>query len=134
MIPPGGRTYRNLASAHDYSRFLYALWYDQLPYATEVKTLMALPNRDRINSDVPEIPASTKVYDKTGTTARLCGNMGIVEARGRDGKSYPYIFVAIIEKSARARQYSRWIKSRGDVVREVSAMTYAYMKSRYPLA
>jgi beta-lactamase class A len=25
-IPPGGRTYRNLASAHDYSRFLYSLW------------------------------------------------------------------------------------------------------------
>ncbi|MGE5154760.1 MAG: serine hydrolase, partial [Bdellovibrio bacteriovorus] len=30
-IPAGGRTYRNLASAEDYNRFLIALWNDQLP-------------------------------------------------------------------------------------------------------
>jgi beta-lactamase class A len=82
---------------------------------------------------VSDIPGSTIVYDKTGTTARLCGNMGIVEARGRDGKTYPYTFIAIIEKSSRARGFSRWIRARGDVMREVSAMTYAYMKGRYPL-
>lgn len=133
LIPPGGRTYRNRASAHDYSRFLYALWNDQLPYSAELRSLMALPNRDRINSGVSDIPGSTVVYDKTGTTARLCGNMGIVEARGRDGRTYPYTFVGIIEKSSRARGFSHWIRARGDVMREVSAMTYAYMKARYPL-
>ena len=47
-IPANGRTYRNLASAHDYSRFLYALWNNRMPYADELRELMALPNRDSV--------------------------------------------------------------------------------------
>ena len=36
-IPSGGRSYRNKASALDYSRFLQALWHDRLPYSGEIK-------------------------------------------------------------------------------------------------
>ena len=32
-IPANGRTYRNKASIHDYSRFLYALWKEKIPGA-----------------------------------------------------------------------------------------------------
>ena len=39
-IPRGGKTYRNAASAHDYSRFLYAMWNDNLPLADELKYYM----------------------------------------------------------------------------------------------
>jgi beta-lactamase class A len=132
-IPANGRTYRNQASAHDYSRFLYALWNDQLPYAHELRTLMALPNRDRITTGVSTIPAHVKVYDKTGSTSRLCGNMGIVEGHSRYGKRCAYTFVGIIERTSRTTAYYKWIKDRGNVMREVSDLVYAYMKDRHQL-
>jgi len=131
-IPAGGRTYRNKASAHDYSRFLYALWKNKLPRSDEIRELMALPNRDRISGHT--IPSHTPIYDKTGTTARLCGNMGIIEARGRNGKRYPYTFVGIIEKRSRTRHYNRWAKNRSKIVREVSAIVYNELKRQHHLA
>jgi beta-lactamase class A len=132
-IPTSGQTYRNMASAHDYARFLHALWNDTLPYSSELKNLMSLPNRDRITYGVQSIPDSVVVYDKTGSTARLCGDMGIVEALGRNGRRYPYTFVGIIEKDRRAKSYGRWISERGKVLREVSNLVYSYMKRRHNL-
>jgi len=132
-IPANGRTYRNLASAHDYSRFLYATWQDRLPNAGELRDLMALPNRDRISDGVGSIPDYVKVYDKTGSTACLCGNMGIVEAKGRDGGTYPYTFVGIIERPSRAKNYGAWITRRSNAIRKVSNLVYLHMKERYRL-
>jgi beta-lactamase class A len=132
-IPANGRTYRNLASAHDYSRFLYALWHDRLPYAQELRKIMSLPNRDRISHGVSSIPQGVKVYDKTGSTARLCGNMGIIEAHGRGGRRYPYTFVGIIERPSRAKNYSAWITRRSNAIRAVSDLVYRDMKQRHRL-
>jgi beta-lactamase class A len=132
-IPANGRTYRNLASAHDYSRFLYALWNNRLPYADELRTLMALPNRDRISDGVRAVPANVRIYDKTGSTARLCGNMGIVEAPGRRGGTYPYTFIGIIEKPSRAKNYGSWITRRSNAIRAVSNLVYLDMKERHLL-
>ncbi|MGR8979484.1 MAG: serine hydrolase, partial [Gammaproteobacteria bacterium] len=132
-IPRNGRTYLNKASARDYSRFLYALWHDEFPYSRELKRLMGLHNSDRISVGVDIVPSATKVYDKTGTTARLCGDMGIIEAVGRDGRTYPYTFIGIIEKQHRAINYGQWARSRSNVIRSVSGMVYAGMKQRYPL-
>ena len=100
-IPTGGRSYRNKASALDYHRFLYALWYNQLPFSNELKRLMNLPNRDRVYTGADEVARQTWVFDKTGTTARLCGDMGILVAQGRNGGRYPYTFIGIIEKPGR---------------------------------
>lgn len=133
-IPANGRTYRNLASAHDYSRFLFALWYDRLPYAKELRAIMSIPNRDRIYHGVQSIPRGVKVYDKTGSTARLCGNMGIIEARGRGGGRYPYTFIGIIERPSRAKHYGSWITRRSNAIRAVSDLVYRDMKQRHRLA
>jgi len=133
-IPANGRTYRNLASAHDYSRFLYALWSDGLPYAEELREIMSLPNRDRICHGVRSIPSGVKVYDKTGSTARLCGNMGIIEAPGRSGRRYPYTFIGIIERPSRAKNYGSWIARRSNAIRAVSGLVYRDMKRRHRLA
>jgi len=132
-IPPGGRTYRNRASALDYHRFLHALWYDQLPYSRELKRLMHLPNRNRIYTGVPEVARQTQVLHKTGTTAQLCGNIGILIARGRDGRRYPYTFVGIIEKSRRAGNFAAWKDDRGDVIRDVSGITYNHLQRLHNL-
>ncbi|MGA7978909.1 MAG: serine hydrolase [Chromatiaceae bacterium] len=132
-IPRDGRTYRNLASAHDYSRFLYALWNERLPYADELRHLMGLPNRDRISYGVEAVPDSAAVYDKTGSTARLCGDMGIIAAPGRDGRTYPYTFVGIIERPSRAKNYGRWITRRSNAIRAVSNLVYLHMKDRHNL-
>ena len=133
-IPSDGRTYRNLASAHDYSRFLFALWNERTPYARELRALMGLSNHDRIARGVANMPRSVKVYDKTGSTARLCGDMGIIEAQDRRGRSYPYTFVGIIEKPGRAKSYGNWITARSNAMRAVSNLVYLEMKDQYRLA
>jgi beta-lactamase class A len=130
-IPRGGRTYRNKASAHDYSRFLIAVWKEDIFGAREIKRLMALPGRDRILTGVASIPVSARVYNKTGSTARVCGDMGILNVRGPDGKRYPYTVIGIIEKERRARDYTTWIRSRGEVIRNVSGIIYNGIVKRY---
>ncbi len=132
-IPRGGRTYRNRASALDYHRFLQALWYDQLPYSGELKRLLYLPNRDRVYTGAREVPRGTWVFDKTGTTARLCRDMGILVARGRDGRRYPYTFIGIIEKARPTKNYLAWKNTRGNVIREVSNLVYGHLRQRYDL-
>ncbi|MFH1725366.1 MAG: serine hydrolase [Elusimicrobiota bacterium] len=133
-VPAGGRTYRNKASARDYSRFLYALYKGQIPRAAEIKRLMSLPNRDRIYTGASEVPKGTKVYDKTGSTARLCGDMGILIVRGADGERYPYTIIGVIEKRQPARDYLAWIQSRGDVIRDVSNIVYQAISRRHGLS
>lgn len=133
-IPKGGRTYRNLASAGDYHRFLEAMWLSRLPYADEMRTLLALSNRDRMVDGVTTMPENVRVYDKTGSTSMLCGDMGIIVAPGEWGGSYPYTFIAIIESPVRIKAYAAWMKKRGDAIRSVSNLVYQDMKSRHALA
>ena len=133
-IPRGGKTYRNSASAHDYSRFLYAMWNEDLPLADQLKYYMGLPNKDRITTRVPNIPRSVDVYDKTGSTSRLCGDMGVVVAKDSKGNEYPYTFIGMIERNRRAGSYTRWIRSRSNILREISAITYEHMESTYKLS
>lgn len=123
-IPANGRTYKNRASVHDYSRFLYAVWNSQIVGAREIKRLMALPGTDRLYTGVPELPRETRVYNKTGSTAQVCGDMGILSVKGADGKRYPYILIGIIEKQNSARNYTTWIRSRSKIIRNVSAIVY----------
>lgn len=130
-IPRGGRTYLNKASPHDYSRFLHAVWNEDISGAREIKRVMGLPSPDRIRTGIQGIPAGTRVYNKTGSTARVCGDVGILIARGPEGKRYPYTVIGIIEKGKRARKYTTWIRSRGDVIRDVSRIVYHGIASRY---
>ncbi len=132
-IPRGGRTYRNKASISDYSRFLYAVWNDQLPGAREIKRLMALPGPDRIYTGVRALPVGTEVYNKTGSTARLCGDMGIIIVKDKDGRRYPYTLIGVIEKRGRARNYAAWIRARADVIRSVSNIVYRGITQRHNL-
>jgi len=85
---------------------------------------MALPGRDRIYTGVKGVPRSTKVYNKTGSTARLCADMGILSVQGADGRRYPYTLIGIIEKEQNASNYTAWIRSRGDIIRNVSSIVY----------
>lgn len=130
-IPDNGRTYRNKASARDYSRFLHHLWNDGFPGSGELKRLMKLPNQDRLYTGAPGVPAGTEVYDKTGSTSRLCGDMGILVSRRADGELFPYIIVGIIEKDRSTRNYTSWMRSRGDVIRRVSEMAYKEISGLY---
>ena len=122
-IPAGGRTYRNKASIHDYSRFLYALWKEEIAGATEIKRLMSLSRSNRIYTGA-QIPEGTDVFNKTGSTSRLCGDMGILIVKGRDGKRYPYTLIGVIEKQQPAQNYTRWIRARANVIRNVSNIVY----------
>jgi len=123
-IPGGGRTYKNMASAHDYCRFLRALWNEELPHFSEIQRIMALPNKDRCVWGVSCIPKGTLVYDKTGSTSMLCGQMAIIVPKGKDGREYPYTYIAIVERETRADDYGAWISARANLLREVSAIVY----------
>lgn len=131
-IAAGGRTYRNRASVSDYARLLRALWHGRLPHAEEMKRIMNLPGRDRIY-DGTSIPVGTLVYNKTGSTARLCGDMGILVVPTEAGGQHPYVFAGVIEKTRRTSAYGSWIRARSQVIRGVSDLTYTFMKARYGL-
>ncbi len=126
-IPSGGRTYRNKVSAHDYSRFLYDLWHNRLPHSAEIKRIMAIKNHDRIRTD--GMQTGIKVFDKTGSTGMLCGDMGIIQL----DRSRAYTFVGIIERNRKAKNYGRWISDRSSTMRENSDLIYNFMRKRYNL-
>ncbi|MDE2143126.1 MAG: serine hydrolase, partial [Elusimicrobia bacterium] len=119
--------------ARDYSRFLLALWRDELPGSAEIKRLMALPKRDRLHSGVP-LPHDVEVYSKTGSTSHLCGDIGVLTAKGPDGRQYAYTIVGIIEKQSPARHYISWLRSRGNVIRYVSYLVYSRVSALHGVA
>ena len=131
-IPPDGRTYKNSALPSDYIQFLRAMWQYQLPNAKEMLRVMSLPGPDRLvyGSDVP---GSTDVYNKTGTTAQLCGDMGILVARSRDGRKVPYAVVGLVERASKPGDYKQWMHNSGDVIREFSSLVYGALKQKHNL-
>ena len=131
-IPGDGRTYVNSAPPSEYVHFLRALWKEQLPYAREMLRLMSLPGPDRIFYGT-ELPNGTLVYNKTGTTARLCGDMGILAPMSKNGKRVPYAIVGIVEGPARAEDYKQWMASSGGAIRDFSTLVYEAMKQKHNL-
>lgn len=123
-IPKGGKTYKNKASAGDYTRFLQALWKDQLPGSQYLKSLMKIKNHDRIAVRT-NVPSNAVVYDKTGSTAQCCGDFGVIALPYRGGY-YPYTFTGIIDKPRSASNYTNWINTRSNVMRGVSNIVYSY--------
>ena len=133
-IPAGGRTYRNRIACTTHARFLGELWSLRLPGARELLRVMALPNRDRICSGAPGIPPGTGIHDKTGTTALLCGDMGIVVARTQAGGHWPYVFVGIVQRRTPSASYGRFMHTRGDAIRDISGLVYRELRPHYGLA
>jgi len=131
-IPADGRTYQNGAPPADYVRFLRSLWNQELPYGKEIRRVMALPGRDRLYYGTT-IPRGTLVYNKTGTTAHLVGDMGILVTKTKDGDVYPYAIVGIIERRSKASNYGQWMASRSRVIREVSTLVYEGLKKEHHL-
>ena len=127
-IPPGGKTYRNKVIPSDYARFLTALWDMKLPYSKELRRVMALPRHNRIYQGTT-IPKGTLVYNKTGSTARLCGDMGILVPPPNSGAP-AYAMVGVIERGNSASDYSAWIRQRGNVIRQVSSLVYKEIHAR----
>ena len=60
-------------------------------------------------------------------------DMGILVAKGRNGRSYPYLVIGIIESGKRNTAYGPWISKRANVIREVSNLSFAAMKNRHAL-
>ncbi|MDE0315205.1 MAG: serine hydrolase [Candidatus Poribacteria bacterium] len=134
-IPTNGRTYRNKTSAHDLNKFYVQLWHDKLPYSHKMKVYLGLPNGDYIYKKT-RIPASAKVYNKTGTVYGLVGDSGIIVMRDPKGKLRPYVFTGLIED--RSKPYGRrrisfgaWVNQRANVLRRVSEKAYGYIYKSY---
>ncbi len=131
-IPPGGKTYKNSALPQDYVQFLKALWNKDLPYSEEMLRVMSLPGRDRIFWGT-DVPRGTLVYNKTGTTAHLCGDMGILVTKTKSGQRIPYAIVGIVQTSSVPKNYKQWMHHGGGVIRDFSSLVYEEMKRKYNL-
>ncbi len=136
-IPSGGRTYRNKASARDYSRFLHAMWTEdgRMPTATarEIRRLMALPGKDRLYNGAPDVPVGTLRYNKTGSTGMCIGDFGILSPQGTDGKRYPYHVIGIVERGSRSSNYGSFMSHAGSIIRAASNETYNWLQTnRHP--
>lgn len=131
-IPPDGRTYKNSIQPSGYIQFLRALWNYQLPNSKEMLRLMSLPGPDRLVYG-SELPGNTEIYNKTGTTSFLCGDMGILVARAKDGRKVPYAVVGIVERPSRAADYKQWMHASGGVIRDFSSLVYEEMKRKHNL-
>ena len=131
-IPAGGKTYKNSALPQDYVQFLKALWNKDLPHSQEMLRVMSLPGRDRIFWGT-DVPSGTLVYNKTGTTAHLCGDMGILVTKTKNGQRVPYAIVGIVERSSVPQNYKQWMVHGGGVIREFSSLVYEEMKRKYNL-
>ncbi|MCL1981074.1 MAG: class A beta-lactamase-related serine hydrolase [Proteobacteria bacterium] len=131
-IPASGRTYLNSAQPCGYIQFLRALWHHQLPNSKEMLRVMALPGPDRLVYGT-NLPQNTEVYNKTGTTALLCGDMGILALRDKEGRQVPYAVVGIVERSNMPANYKQWMQVSGGVIRYFSSLMYAEMKQKHNL-
>ncbi|MCL2789487.1 MAG: class A beta-lactamase-related serine hydrolase [Desulfobulbus sp.] len=131
-IPPDGRTYLNSVQPYGYIQFLKALWRYQVPNAKELLRVMTLPGPDRLVYGT-HLPNSIEVYDKTGTTALLCGDMGILVARDKEGRKVPYAVVGIVERSTKPADYKQWMQASGNVIRKFSSLVYEEMQQKYNL-
>ncbi|MBM9613226.1 serine hydrolase [Desulfobulbus rhabdoformis] len=131
-IPPGGKTYKNSALPQDYVQFLKALWHKRLPYSSEMLRVMSLPGRDRIFWGT-KVPRGTQVYNKTGSTSYLCGDMGILVTKTKNGRRVPYAIVGIVQRSSAPKNYRQWMDHGGGVIRDFSSLVYKEMKRKYNL-
>ena len=133
-IPANGRTYRNLTSAHDLNRFYVQLWYNKLPYSNKMKYYLGLPNGDYIYKKT-RIPASVKIFNKTGTVYGLIGDSGIIVMRDSKGKLRAYVFTGLIEDKTKTNTRRRkipfgtWVGQRANILRRVSERVYDYIDS-----
>lgn len=135
-IPRNGRTYRNMTSARDLNKFYVQMWNKTLPYSDKMKYYFELPNGDYIYKKT-RIPASAKVYNKTGTVYGLIGDSGIIVMRDANGKLRPYVFTGLIEDRSKTNSRKRrisfgaWVGQRANVLRRVSERVYDYINSIY---
>ena len=135
-IPRNGRTYRNLTSARDLNKFYVQMWKKTLPYSDKMKYYFELSNGDYIYKKT-RIPASVKVYNKTGTVYGLIGDSGIIEMRDANGKLRPYVFTGLIEDKSKTNSRRRrisfgaWVGQRANILRRVSERVYDYINNIY---
>ncbi len=131
-IPAGGRTYRNMTSAHELNVFYNQLWLGNLPYSNKMKYYLGLPNGDRMH-DKTCIPSNVRVYHKTGTVYGLVGDSGILAIIDSQGKQRAYIFTGLIEDRTKTSNRNRseafwsWVGRRSDTLRRVSEAVYEYI-------
>ena len=131
-IPYGGRTYKNMTSARDLTTFFLKLWQGKLPFSEKMKWYFNLKNGDYIFKQT-YIPASVRVYNKTGTVYGLVGDGGVLVFRDPKGKARPYIFIGMIEDRTKTNTRNRWQsfynwKSRRSyILRRLSEQAYKYI-------
>jgi beta-lactamase class A len=131
-IPAGGRTYRNMTSAHELNVFYNQLWLGNLPYSNKMKYYLGLPNGDRMH-DRTCLPPNVRVYHKTGTVYGLVGDSGILAITDSEGKQRAYIFTGMIEDQTKTSNHNRseafgvWVQRRSNTLRRVSEAVYEYI-------
>ena len=127
-LPVGKSYYKNLSSAKDYHKFFNALKQNELPGSKVLKEYMSETRFNRIISRIFGLPKKLILYNKTGTTNRVCGDIGLLEGEDDKGKKYFYDIISIFEKKKRANGYER-----GNCIRQLNGTVHKFMKRQYNL-
>ncbi|MBT3407518.1 hypothetical protein HN415_02430 [Candidatus Woesearchaeota archaeon] len=127
-IPRDGKTYKNVASAGDYNRFLKALTKEELPYNQEIENLLNLKKTTRMYDNWDSIPSNVKIFSKTGHTSGCCGEMGIIKPLGTNWKMYPYSMVCIINRKPDSNSYRKWITPTKKKVNKIFSTIRSHIK------
>ncbi len=131
-IPRSGRTYRNMTSARDLSKFFLRLWQNRLPHSDKMKWYFNLKNGDYIFKQT-YIPAYVEVYNKTGTVYGLVGDGGVLVLKDPQGRPRPYIFIGLMEDRTKTNTRNRWQSfhswktQRANILRRLSEKAYKYI-------
>lgn len=139
-IPEGKSFYGNIMTPNDHSRFLAEMWRNRKdPMWKKIMSYLSLEMkresfaaRTRIADTSSGFPASAAAYLKTGTTQRVCGEIGLVVYQGPFGK-IPVNIVIIVDREKRVRDedYETWARSMSGVISLISSTMHKYISGIY---
>lgn len=126
-IPHSGKTYRNKSSVNDYLNFLNRLWDGRLSNSEQLLYHMQHTRFHRLTTE--EMLPYVKSYNKTGSTAKLCGDMAIISYEDSAGLSFDYAVAVVIERpKGDSKTYSKWLRSRSEMMQEISNKIFEDMQ------
>jgi len=131
-IPSGGRTYRNMTSAHDLNIFLNQLHHGTLVSGTASTAMLDILDgyhTSRIDERILPLRGVRNLAGKTGTVYGMNGEAAIVTYMNKAGQQRPFIFTAIFEDRTMSTSHHRdmsWAPRRSEIMRRVAELTVGY--------
>lgn len=134
-IPQGGRTYRNMTSAHDLSIFMNQLHQEHLVSPAASREMLGILDgyhTSRVERVLLPLQSVDDLAGKTGTVYGMNGETTIVSYANKADQSRPFVFTAMFEDRSlphSGHHDGSWARRRSEMIRKVAQLTVAYYQS-----